>query len=628
LIIDMVEAIPTQTIYDPNNDGGFGGTEAEIHGVISLNAIAINKLLRNYIDVDRIFTSGWAELDLLRGNKHKLKYKLNLSYDRTLTRDYSFQPTFDLGYFFNQQVSRLDDGSRVFTTALIENTLNYNTSFGRHKLDVLVGQMYQDGGSVIRNGHSENFQKPYYPVLDNGNNKTSSGSETRNTLLSYLGRLNYNFDEKYLLTATLRRDGSSRFSEKYRYGYFPSVAVGWRITNEEFINLPQNIFTELKLRASYGQLGNQNIGDYRYASYINPNILYNFNGQKVFGGTQTSLVSEDIRWETKTTSNIGLDASLFDGRIDFSAEYYNNKTSDLLVGVPIPASTGSINLTPTVNAGSLRNSGFEFMVAYRKNNGDFTFDISANVTTIKNKVLALGGNNEPIYGAGSKTEVGSEVGQHYGWEVEGIFQSNDEVKNHAFQNAATAPGDLKFKDLNGDNLINAKDRTYLGSAIPNLNYGLNFTAGLKGFDFTLFLSGSSGFKINSRMYRDLMGTTDYINRHEDILGRWTPNNTNTNIPRLVANDPNGNGRDSNREGWLQDGTYLRINTVSLGYNLPQNIVKGVSKARLYLTAQNLHTFQKYKGYNPDFTSGVFSPGFDFGSFPRPRTIMLGIQLGI
>lgn len=627
LVIDLVEAIPTQMVYDPNNKGGFGGTESNIHDVISLNAIAINSLFENYTDVDRMFATAYGEIDLINKNGHSLRYKLNLGYDKTQARDYAFQPAFDLGYFFHSNISRLDDGQRTYTTGLVENTLNYEKKFGKHALTALIGQTYQYGSALVRSGHSEAFTEPYFPILDNGSNKTASGTIDENALSSYLGRITYNYDDKYLLTANIRRDGSSRFSPRNRFGYFPSIALGWKLTNEPFFKVSKDIVSDLKLRASYGKLGNQNIGDYLYMSYINPNIVYNFNGQKVFGGLQTSLVSPDIKWESKVTSNIGLDGILLNGLIDFTVEYYRNKTTDILVGVPIPGSTGSVNKAPTVNTGSLQNSGFEFMAAYNKTQGDFNFSIAANVSTIKNKVLALGDNNEPIYGAGSKTEIGGEVGQHFGYVTEGIFQSVEEVNAHAFQSAGTAPGDLKFKDLNGDHVINADDRAYLGSAIPGLNYGLNFTASYKKIDFTLFASGSSGFKINSRMYRDLMLTTDYINRHEDILERWTPTNTNTEIPRLVANDPNGNGRDSDRKGWLQDGTYLRINTVSLGYTLPDKLIKGVQRLRVYATAQNLYTFQSYKGYNPDFTAGVFEPGFDFGSFPKPRTLMLGVQVG-
>lgn len=637
LINDLLMAIPTMPLYDPNREGGFGGTSSNIERAIVLNIPGLNTLVKNYTDVDRIFANVFGEARLLDKNGHRVNYKLNLSYDKTYARDFFFQPVLDLGFFFQSSISRLDEGLRMYTSGLVENTLTYQKNFGKHGIDLLAGQMYQAGGSDLQSGHTESLSSPYYPVLDNGSNKSSSGSRYRNTLFSYLGRFNYNYDDRYLLTATLRRDGSSRFAPSNRYGNFPSVAVAWKLHNEKFMQLPEFI-SELKARASYGELGNQNIGDYAFAATINPNLSYNFNGQKVTGATQTALVDPNIKWESKITSNVGIDVLLFGGKVDFTTEYYRNETRDVLVGVPIPASTGSSG-NPVVNAGSLQNSGFEFTLGYHKRTGDFKFDVSANAYTLKNKVLALGGLNEPVYGTGSKTQVGGSIGEHYGLDVEGIFQSQDEIANHAFQNAGTAPGDLRFTDqvtvdTNGDgvpdakdNVINADDRVYIGRALPNFYYGANFSASYKNFDFTLFMSGSTGNVINNWTYRLLMHTTDYMNYHEDALNRWTPTNTNTDIPRLVTGDPNNNGGDNNRKGWLQDATYLRINTLSLGYKLKDNLVKGLISARVYVTCQNLYTFQKYKGYNPDFTSGVWNPGFDVGSYPKPRTVMVGVQLG-
>jgi TonB-linked SusC/RagA family outer membrane protein len=626
LIIDLIEAVPTQSLYDPNKVGGYGGTESNIQNVISLNAVGVNSLITNYTDVDRILANAFGELQLLKSNGHSLKFKTSVSYDKVLANDFSYQPPFDLGYFFKQSISRLDNTERLYTTSINESTLTYNKEFGKHAVDLLVGQSFQQDNFQVQGGHSENIVEPYL-VLDNGNNKTVSGSRSKSTLASYFGRLNYNFDSKYLLTATLRRDGSSRFAPDNRFGYFPSAAVAWRVTNEKFFPVSKDILTDLKIRASYGQLGNQNIGNYLYTSYINPNIVYNFNNTKVTGGLVTNLVSENIKWETRTTTNVGFDAVLFNGMFDLTAEYYNSKSADVLVGVPIPSSTGSVNQAPTINAATLRNSGIEISVGYHKRSRDFTFDVAANVATVNNKVLALGGNNEPIYGVGAKTAVGGEVGEHFGYVSEGIFQTQAEIAAHATQFPGTAPGDIKFKDLDGNGIIDANDRTYLGSSIPKLNYGLNITAAYKGVDLSIFASGSSGFLINSRMYRDLMLTTDYINRSTEILGRWTPTNTNTDIPRVVANDPNQNQRDSDRKGWLQNGRYLRINTVSLGYTFKKGLIKGISNLRIYTTAQNLYSFQGYKGFNPDFTSGVFNPGFDAGSFPKPRTLLAGVQVG-
>lgn len=626
LVADLVQAIPTMPIYDPNNLGGFGGTEANLQRAISLNVIGANSMFRSNTTVDRMFSTGFAEYTIVDLPNHKFNYRLNLSYDRTQARDFSVSPAFRLGFFFNDDRSRLTDGHRILTTGLVENTFNYTGTFDRHNLDVLVGQMYQEGGVINRSGYSENIDVAF-PVLDNGVNKQASGNEFRNAIASYLGRINYSFDDRYLITATMRRDGSSRFAPDYRYGNFPSIAVGWKLHNEPYINMPAFV-SDIKVRGSWGQLGNANIGDYLYFATINPNVLYNFNGEVVRGSIQTSQVDPNIRWETRETLNIGFDAALFDGRVDISAEYYDSKTTDILVAVPIPASTGAAG-SPVTNAGSLRNSGFEFQATYRKITGDFTYDISANLTTLRNEVLALGGANIPIFGPGSRTIVGEPIGHHFGHRAIGIFQTQEEIDAHAFQNAGTRPGDVKFEDINGDGVIDfAEDRVNLGSGLPTLYYGLNFSAAYRNFDFTLFTSGAGGYLIHSRPYRDIMLTMDFTNRHEDILQRWTPENPSTTQPRLVAGDPNQNQRNSDREGWLQDGTHLRIQTISLGYtfNTIGNLLDNVQSLRVYFTAQNPYTFQAYKGYNPDFTAGVFEPGFDFGSFPRPRTLMLGLQV--
>lgn len=631
LIGSLVIAIPTMSVYDPANLGGFGGSNSEFHGENSLNGIGINSILTNYVDVDRTFANIYGELRLLQNNGHNLRFRTSLSYDKTVARDYIWQPAFYLGKFFSQNVARLRDNSRVFTNAAIENTLTYDKSFDKHSISILLGQSFRQGSSLLRESRSEGFTIPYYPVINNGTTRSSNGSEFKNTLSSYFGRANYSFDDRYLLSASLRRDGSSRFAPSNRFGYFPAASVGWNISNENFWNVSKGIVTQLKLRASYGKLGNDNIADYQYQPVINSGIVYTFNDIRYTGGLQTSVVSETIKWESKTITNAGFDAVLFNGRLDFSGEYYHSESTDVLVGVPIPATVGSINLSPVINAASLKNTGVEFAATYHKNTGAFQFDISANLATVKNKVLALGGNNEPINGVGARTAIGGEVGQHYGYIYEGIFQTQSEVAAHATQQPNVGPGDVKYRDVSGpdgkpDGIVNeAYDRVYLGSGIPKYNYGFNFSAMYKNFDFSLFTSGSARFSINSRMYRDLMHSAGSANYSTNMLNRWTPTNTNTDVPRLNSKDVN-NFRDSNRPGWLQDGTYLRINTVSIGYILPQNLIKGLTRARIYVTVQNLYSFQEYEGYNPDFTSGVFNPGFDFGSYPKPRTIMGGVQL--
>ena len=624
-------AIPTMPVHDSSLLNGFGGSNSEFNGANSLNAIAINSILVNWVDVDRTFANAYAELKLINNNGHHLRFKTSVSYDKTVTRDYTWQPPFFLGKFFSKPDAELNDNSRVYTNASIENTLNYDKVFGKHSIEALVGQSYRYGSFVERDAHAKGFTAPYYPVISNGQTTSAKGWQTENALESYFGRINYSYDDRYLLSASLRRDGSSRFAPVNQYGYFPAASVGWKINNEKFWHVPASIVSSLKLRGSYGKLGNQEIGDYQFQGTINSGVVYSFAGNFYTGALQTLVASPDIKWESKAVTNAGFDATFLNGRLDFSAEYYNAKSTDVLVGITIPASTGFENLTPTVNAATLRNSGLEFTVGWHQHKGDFSYDISANLSTVSNKVLKLGGSDAPIYGVGAKTAIGSEVGRHFGYVYEGLFQSQDEINNHAtqFGGLALKPGDVKYKDISGpdgkpDGVIDAYDRTYLGSGIPKFNYGFSFSAAYKRFDIAIFASGSAKFLINSRLYRDLHHSAGALNYSTDMLNRWTPTHTNTNIPRLNDDDAN-NMQDSNRPGWLQNGTFLRINTVSLGYTLKEGLIKGLGSARIYATVQNLYSFQGYKGYNPDFTSGVFNPGFDFGSYPKPRTMLIGVQ---
>jgi TonB-linked SusC/RagA family outer membrane protein len=634
LIGSLIVAIPTMPVYDTAAVyiNGFGGSSSEFNGANSLNGIGINSILKNYVDVDRTFANVYGELKLLKMNGHNLRFKTSVSYDKTITRDYVWQPAYYLGKFFSSAIARLNDNSRVFTNASIENTLNYDKSFGSHAVELLVGQSYRQGNAVLRESRAEGFTLPYYPVISNGQTTSSKGTEFKNALSSYFGRVNYSYSDKYLLSASLRRDGSSRFSPANRFGYFPAASVGWKISNEGFWNVSKAIVSSLKLRGSYGKLGNQEIADYQFQGTINSGVVYTFNGVRYTGGLQTLVSSPDIKWESKAITNAGFDGTFLNGHLEFSAEYYKAKSTDLLVGVIIPATVGFENLNPVINAASLENSGVEFSASYHKDKGDLTYDVSANLSTVKNKVLSLGAGNDALLGVGSRTVVGREIGEHYGFVYEGIFQNQAEINLHAKQFGATlAPGDVKYKDISGpagkpDGIVDeAYDRTYLGSGIPKFNYGLSFSAAYRKFDLGVFASGSGKFLINSRMYRDLHHSAGALNYSTDMLNRWTPTNTNTDIPRLNDNDVN-NFKDSDRPGWLQKGTYLRINTISAGYTLRNNIIKGLNSARVYATVQNLYSFQQYKGYNPDFTSGTLSPGFDFGSYPKPRTFLIGVQV--
>jgi len=620
LVNDLLQAAPTIPLYDENRLGGYGGADSTIHQSITLNVPGVNSLINNETQVTRILANFYAGYEIMDG----LNFKTSLQYDSSSIQDQLFVPQYDLGYFFPGPVASLHVTNRNSNSFLIENTLNWTKQIKKHDIAFLVGQTYQKTNyrrvGVIGSG----LTAPYIFNLQNATSFSVTDNIVPSAISSFLARLNYNFDDTYLLTANIRRDGSSKFRKELRHEYFPSVGFGVKLQNQ--FELPDFI-NELKLRGGIGEVGNQEIGDFRYQGTVNRGIPYEFAyGGRAIGAAVSSVIDKDIKWETRVTRSIGLDAALFDGTLDLTAEYYSNTSNDVLTTVPIPFSNGSLPAELFTNAGSIKNSGVEFSAVYREQLGDFSFEIAPNFYTVKNEVLEIGGTGI-LTGAGARTEVGRSLGEHYGWVYDGLFQSAEEVSAHAFQSPGTAAGDVRFKDLNEDGVVNDADRTYLGSGLPTFNYGINITANYKDFDFTIFGQGSGGNLINSNLYRGLMPTSGYTNWHEDILNHWTPSNTNTDVPRVIFLDPNNNGRDSNRPGWLQKGDYFRLNTISLGYSLPDSILDTVklSKARFYVTLQNVAVFKSYKGYNPDFQAGILNPGFDYGTFPRPTTTMIGAQ---
>ncbi len=634
LVNDLVQAAPTIPVYDPSREGGFGGADQTIHNSITLNVPGINTLIENSTVVNRILANVYGGVEIVNG----LNFRTSLQYDQTAITDQLFVPQYDLGYFFPNPTAQYQVGTRNSSSFLIENTLTYDKVIGDHDFKILAGQTYQEFDFREIRTIGAGLEKPYVKSLASAATITATDNQQPAALASFLGRINYSYKDKYLLTANIRRDGSSKFREENRYKVFPSVSLAWKIHND--FKLP-DLISELKLRGGIGQVGNQDIANFKYYGTINRAIPYQFGDTRVLGAAVTGLVDESIQWETRTTRSVAIDAVFLNGTIEFTTEYYSNTSDDVLLDLPIPASAGSPVATVSTNAGSIRNSGIEISGRYRKTFGDFTIDVSPNFYTVKNEVLDLGPLPH-IQGAGARSVVGRSIGEHYGYVYEGIFQDANEINTvvpsdinfdeskHAFQSPTTSPGDVIFKDLNNDGVINDADRQFLGSGMPTYYYGVNIVASYKNFDLTIFGNGSGGNLINSNIYRGLMGSDvfGYTNRHEDILNRWTSENTNTDIPRMIFQDGNANGRDSNRPGWLQKGNYFRLNTISLGYSLPHGVLDKakIKSARIYFTIQNVHTFTKYKGYNPDFQAGILNPGFDYGTFPRPRTTMIGVQL--
>jgi TonB-linked SusC/RagA family outer membrane protein len=657
----VVNAIPTLPVYDSTTRDGYSSASQTIHGSYTANAIGFNNVLDSKTERFRFIGNAYGEYEFTKW----LKYKLSLGYERTDWRDFYFEPIHDLGWFYVNNIAKMNDWRGSGNTGTIENTLSFDKTFGRHAVSAVVGQSVLESNLSRTFAHAEGFSQPYFPVLSNGTSGVSvTGDEYKSRLSSYFGRVNYVYDDRYLLTATIRRDGSSRFAPQNRWGNFPSLALGWKLHNEHFMQtfLPSYI-NQVKLRASYGELGNQEIGDYQYQAYINSYAHAVFGNQLALGATQTTFAVSDIKWESKVSKNIGIDVEFFH-KLTFSAEYFENTGKDILLRVQIPGSTGVYpGEAPLVNGASVKNTGFEFQLGYNDKKGGFSYSINANVSTLKNEVLSLGYGNNPIYGYGNmtKTEVGREVGELYGFVIDGIFQSQAEIDAlnakspiGRYQEALTRPGDYRFRDIDGrdasgkltgapDGKIDDDDRTYLGSAIPNLYYGLNAAVSYKQFDLSVIASGLSGNKIFNAIRAGIESGAGWDNYSTRLLDRWTPTHANTNVPRVVMYDPNGNGRASAR--WLEDGSFLRITSLQIGYTLPQQILSRVhlSNVRLYATAQNLVTFTKYTGFDPDFANnnGLFDRAIDNGSYPNrpftaneagglpnPRSFLFGVQLGL
>ncbi|MCC6726086.1 MAG: SusC/RagA family TonB-linked outer membrane protein, partial [Saprospiraceae bacterium] len=474
-------------------------------------------------------------------------------------------------------------------------------------------------------------------------NLGASGIAKEWALLSWFGQLNYSYKSRYVVGAALRRDGSSRFGKNNRWGTFPSVSAAWNLSNERFF---ENIkfISSLKIRGSWGQLGNQEIGIYPYSSLVSTgDYVYVFGDQIATGASILETGNSNLKWETSTQTNLGMDASFLKDRLTITADLFRKRTDDILVRVPVPQAGGSAR-PPFVNAASVENKGLELAVLFRNKVGKFKYNIGGNITTIHNEVVSIA-DSEPILGgfglsdgALTRTEPGYPVGAFYLYEMVGIFQTQAEIDASPFQTQYTRPGDVKFADLNDDGKIDDKDRAHVGDPFPDFTYGISagFTWG--NLDFSTLLQGVQGNDVYF-LYGNFAYETQLrgFNAYQDLLNRWTPENRDTDIPIVSVDDRNGNRRASTR--FLEDGSYLRIRNLTLGYNF-KDLVRwdGISNLRLYVTAQNAYTWTKYPGLDPEIqansndTRGLglssdLSVGIDWGTVPAPRTWIMGVQVG-
>jgi len=628
--------IPVFQIYDPTAIGGYGGAYGPVVNVA--NPVAQLNLENIDREMATILVNAFGEYTILPG----LRYKFNVGYTNLQGTDTDYYRRHTVGTLFAHQTNDITIGKDQNILTLLEHTLNYDKRIGKSNIQALAGYAYQktkftDLGAA-RTGLPDGIRS-----IDAGSGtSTNSGSTIESGLVSVLGRVIYSYDDKYLLTASFRRDGSSRFATVNRHGSFPSIALGWNMSNEDFFKPLLNTISSLKIRGSFGVLGNQEILDYQFIPTIASNINYvtGVDQQKWYGAIQTAFASPFIKWENTETSNIGLDLGLFDNKMSITADYFIKNTKDVLLNVPIPGSAGSVT-NPVVNAGKLRNKGFELGLSYANKVGEINYNVFGTLSAIRNKVVELGTGSQQIFGGqpthhgaqSTLTEAGGPISAFYLIKADGIFNSQAEVnayqKNGVPIQPNAAPGDIRFQDTNGDGQISDLDKVYSGSPFPKFEYGFGFNASFHNFDIAVFFQGTQGNKIYNGLRQDLESMSLEFNYAKSTLDAWTPER-HTDIPRAVINDPNYNDRTSTR--FLESGSYLRLKTLQIGYKLGEAISKKlrVSSLRAYASADNLFTITDYTGYNPDIgrTGSIFDRGVDYGhvAYPLAKTISLGLQL--
>lgn len=635
-VLDDVVGAASDYNYDAY---GYGVYYDNIHGDISAsNPLLINNLLQRNTRVDRFVGTGSADVDLLKmlgieNKNHKLNYRLNLSYSKTHCKDFTWIPAWIQSnrVYLAKSNERLEKASRDYSDALIENILTYDGTIDKHHINVVVGQTYEEEHTELLNGWGLNYTEPYFLQLQNGANTYSSSYDYKHAIFSYIGRINYNYDDRYLFSATVRRDASSRLSKDIRWGTFPSVSIGWRFDKESFFPFNPSVVNMFKVRASYGELGNENIGEYMYQAVMSRNnMTYSFNNSAVTGSAVSTFVDNNLSWEKKKTYNVGVDLAFLDNRLEFTAEWYKNTNNDLLYAVPVPEQAGVSNTTVTMNAASMDNSGFEFAATYRNRDHAFKYEVSANLSTLKNKVTSLGFTDEAYITGAYITEVGQEIGKFYGWVYEGIARTQEDLDNHATQQGANV-GDCLYKDINGDGVIDENDQTVLGSGLPKVNFGLNARFEYKGFDLSIATFGALNYHVTDDIYNSLNSCYGYSNKDVAILdaNRWSEDGSTyiSNVPRTyITNSATYAWNDLFSQRKIQNAAYWKIANVELGYNFPDKwFGKYVSDVRFYVSAQNLYTFTGYHGYNVDYAGGTFTPGYNFCSFPTARTFMCGLH---
>lgn len=668
-IKEMYAMAPLVPVFDENQPSGYGLVDMRVNGVRldfpnNRNVMADDHFRHRKTNGYDLMGNIALTIDLASWLKFKTAYAYKGYYANTKyhSEKYAADVQGQQLYPYNS------DANSYWYEQTFDNVLTFEKKFNDHSLNLMAGSsitsarkdwsevnvegkktVYDvENGKLVTKEESAGFFDPTSSTIDagNGGTYTGSGSFWDYNRASFFARANYSYLSRYLLQATVRTDGSSKFGKNYRWGFFPSVALGWRLSEEPFF--PKDVMNNLKVRASWGRLGNENALGYYYApTMTNDNtqwMSYIQGGNPWPGMSNLYLVNEDLRWETTDTKNFGVDFGFFGNKLNGSLNYYVNTTEDLLITKVMPPSAGIYD--PVVNVGKMRNRGFELEVNYSNAYQGFEYNVGFNLSTTNNKMLKAD-PNQVLYGSGLKgsghfvtqTLEGYPVASFFLYRTDGIFQSADEVANHfsmvAQPDGSTKkvilqpdaqPGDIRFKDLNGDGKIDEQDKENCGSGIPKVEANISFNGSFRGFDLSFLIGSAWGNKLYNanRLYYESMDSG--INMFVSTLDAWTETNKSTSMPRAVLKDPSMNSRESDR--FLENGNFIRLRQLQIGYSLPQSIAKKIfiQKCRFYLSGENLLTWTNYSGIDPEFSSSILNTGIDRFIYPFTRSYVAGIQV--
>lgn len=646
-LTEVYRSSPLTPVLDPDQKFGYG-VASTVDGLASTrNPVADAHFRHNKTKIQDVVASFAVTANFTKW----LQFKTSYYFNGTNTQEYENAPNYLASPTEPNLYPYVTEKRTYWQEQVIDNYLTFNDKFGEHAIMAMFGASVQMDrsnynylkveGKTTVDGQDvpAGFPNPNWNTPNAGNGGTFSGEGTRTEYnrLSYFGRINYSFKDRYLLQVTVRRDGSSKFGPDSRWGTFPSVAAGWRLSEEEFFP-KTDVISNLKIRGSWGQLGNENVlKNYEYLALMTQgnggSLGYvQGTGKNPWMATIANVMeNRAIKWETTESMNIGLDYGLFGGKLSGYINYYSNKTKDLLITKVLAPSAGIAD--PTLNVGTIRNTGLEFDINYRESRGEFNWNAGFNIAFLKNKVLKMANEDQILYGIYSATQTrsGKSIATFCLYETDGIFQNMAEVYAHSKDGKLiqpdAKPGDIRFKDHNDNGQIDAGDKVDMGCGLPKVEANISFGFDYKGLDFSAMFGSAWGHKIfnGNRVRSESMD--EIYNMFASTLNAWTPENRNTNMPRAVLSDPNENKRESDR--FLEDGDFIRLRQIQLGYTFPKAWLNRINmdKIRVYVSADNLWTWTKYSGVDPEFAQeSVLDTGIDRSIYPFTKSFVFGLQV--